>query len=150
MNILYIDPVFGLSGDMMISALIDAGLPFEELDQLYKKIPLPIPAIRPEKKKQGIVEGIHLHIDASPIHLNVPEMEQIIEKIDEKGRVKEDARVMLRILLEAEAKVHFLKDGMIRTTAPDERPWGPAILTQVYDTPIETIPFGERSLVIPK
>ena len=57
MNILYIDPVFGLSGDMMISAFVDAGLPFEELDRLYKKIPLPLPAIRPEKKKQGSGRG---------------------------------------------------------------------------------------------
>jgi iron complex transport system ATP-binding protein len=44
----------------------------------------------------------------------------------------------------------FLKDGRIRTAGPDERPWGQTILTQVYDTPVETIPFGERSLVIPR
>ncbi len=44
----------------------------------------------------------------------------------------------------------FLKDGRVRTAGPDEQAWGPAILSQVYDTPIETIPFGERSLVIPK
>ena len=108
MNLLYIDPVFGLSGDMMISALLDAGLPFEELDRLYKNIPLPVPAIRPEKKRQGIVEGTQLHIDSSPIHLTVPEMEQIIEEIDETDRVKKDAQAMLSILLEAEAKVHGL------------------------------------------
>ncbi|MBA4392979.1 MAG: hypothetical protein C0407_05455 [Desulfobacca sp.] len=108
MNILYIDPVFGLSGDMMIAALLDAGLPFEELNQLYKRIPWPIPAIRPEKRKQGIVEGIHLHIDSSPVHLTIREMEDIIEKIDETERVKEDALAMLSILVNAEAKVHEL------------------------------------------
>jgi pyridinium-3,5-bisthiocarboxylic acid mononucleotide nickel chelatase len=108
MNLLYIDPIFGLSGDMMISAFLDAGLPFEELDRLYKKIPLPLPAIRPEKQRQGIIEGTHLHIDSSPIHLTVLDMEQIIEKIDETKRVKKDAQAMLNILLEAEAKVHGL------------------------------------------
>lgn len=31
MNILFIDPIFGISGDMMISSFLDAGMPFEEL-----------------------------------------------------------------------------------------------------------------------
>ena len=57
MNILYIDPVFGLSGDMMISALVDAGLPFEELERLYKKVPLPLPAIRPGRAKARNYRG---------------------------------------------------------------------------------------------
>jgi iron complex transport system ATP-binding protein len=44
----------------------------------------------------------------------------------------------------------FLKDGMIRKSDQGKNPWDSESLTQVYDTPIETIPFRERSLVIPK
>jgi uncharacterized protein (DUF111 family) len=38
-KILYIDPVFGISGDMMISALVDAGVPFEVLEGLLSRLP---------------------------------------------------------------------------------------------------------------
>ena len=45
MNILFIDPILGMSGDMMISAFLHAGMPFEELKDLLKKIPVEIPII---------------------------------------------------------------------------------------------------------
>jgi len=106
MNILYIDPVFGISGDMMISAFIDAGLPFKEFDSLLKKIPLTMPAITPEKRMHGIIEGIHLNIERSHTHLTIREMEEIIEMVDEQTKIKEDAKAMLAIILNAEAKVH--------------------------------------------
>jgi uncharacterized protein (DUF111 family) len=50
MKILYIDPVFGISGDMMISAFIDAGLPFSELKDALDAIPLALPAITPARR----------------------------------------------------------------------------------------------------
>jgi pyridinium-3,5-bisthiocarboxylic acid mononucleotide nickel chelatase len=106
MNILYIDPIFGISGDMTISAFIDAGLPFEELDCLLKKIPLPVPSILPEKWTHGIIEGTHLKIEYSNIHLTIREMEDIIEKVEVEEKISEDVKTMLNIILDAEAKVH--------------------------------------------
>lgn len=106
MNILYIDPVFGISGDMTISAFIDAGLPFEELERLLKKIPLPVPAITPEKRMHGIIEGTYLKIEHSSTHLTIREMEEIIEKVETETKIKQDAKAMLEIILNAEAKVH--------------------------------------------
>jgi iron complex transport system ATP-binding protein len=44
----------------------------------------------------------------------------------------------------------FLKDGAIRRSGPEEKPWDSEILTDVYSTSIETVPFQERSLVIPR
>ena len=43
----------------------------------------------------------------------------------------------------------FLKNGKVRKTAETESPWEAALLSEVYGTPIETIPFRSRSLVIP-
>ncbi|MCX5814045.1 MAG: nickel pincer cofactor biosynthesis protein LarC [Proteobacteria bacterium] len=106
MNILYIDPIFGISGDMAISSFIDAGLPFEEFEGLLKKMPLPVPSIIPEKRMHGIIEGIHLNIEHSHIHLTIREMEDIIEKVETQTKIKEDVRAMLAIILNAEAKVH--------------------------------------------
>ena len=57
MKILYLDPILGISGDMMISALLDAGLPFGEIASLLKQIPLPLPAMAPVKMRQGDHRG---------------------------------------------------------------------------------------------
>jgi pyridinium-3,5-bisthiocarboxylic acid mononucleotide nickel chelatase len=106
MNILYIDPIFGISGDMTISAFIDAGMPFEELDSLLKKIPLAVPAIVPEKRAHGIIEGTHLKIDHSHTHLTIGQMEEIIGSLDTEDKIRSDAQAMLEIILAAEGKVH--------------------------------------------
>ncbi|MCX5804891.1 MAG: nickel pincer cofactor biosynthesis protein LarC [Proteobacteria bacterium] len=106
MNILYIDPIFGISGDMTISAFIDAGMPFVEFEGLLKKIPMPVPAIIPERIMHGIIGGVHLNIEHSNIHLTIREMEDIIEKVEIETKIKEDAKAMLSIMLNAEAKVH--------------------------------------------
>jgi pyridinium-3,5-bisthiocarboxylic acid mononucleotide nickel chelatase len=106
MNILLIDPIFGISGDMMISAFLDAGMPFEELHDLLRTIPVDMPAIEPVRKKQGIIEGIHLNIADSKIHLSVSQMEHLIEGMDVAPKIKDDARGMLNVLVAAEAKVH--------------------------------------------
>jgi hypothetical protein len=106
MNILFIDPIFGISGDMMISAFLDAGMPFEELDSLLKRIPVDMPSMKPVRKKQGIIEGTHLKIADSKTHLSVAQMERLIEDMNTEPRIKDDAKGMLNVLVAAEAKVH--------------------------------------------
>ena len=55
MNILFIDPIFGISGDMLISAFLDAGMPFQELYDLLAKIPIDMPEIKPAKMNQSFL-----------------------------------------------------------------------------------------------
>jgi len=106
MNILYIDPVFGISGDMTISAFVNAGMPFEEIEGVLKKIPLAVPAITPEKISHGIIEGTHLKIEHSHTHLTIRQMEEIIDNLDTDDRIRSDAKAMLEVILAAEGKVH--------------------------------------------
>jgi len=106
MRILYIDPVFGISGDMMISALIDAGLPVDELTSMLRKIPLSLPPVEPIKRRQGTIEGTFLRIGDSHIHLSIQEMHHIIDALEEEERVKQDALAMLRIIMDAESAIH--------------------------------------------
>ena len=106
MKILYIDPIFGISGDMMVSALIDAGLPFGDLQDILRKIPLSLPPIIPVQKAQGMIKGIHLEIGESDRHLTVREMEEIIDGLKVEDAIRRDARGMLGIILDGEAKVH--------------------------------------------
>jgi pyridinium-3,5-bisthiocarboxylic acid mononucleotide nickel chelatase len=108
MKILYIDPIFGISGDMMISALISAGMPFEEIDVLLKKVPLPLPAITPVTLTQEVIKGIHLNIDDSDLHLSIAEMEDTIAGLDIEEKIKQDALGMLNIILDAESKIHAI------------------------------------------
>jgi pyridinium-3,5-bisthiocarboxylic acid mononucleotide nickel chelatase len=106
MTILYIDPVFGISGDMTISALLDAGCPFGPLDSLLQQIPLPLPPIVPEKKTKGIVAGTCLRIGQTETHLSVKEMTGIIGSLNAEEKVKGDALAILNVLVEAESKIH--------------------------------------------
>jgi len=106
MNILYIDPIFGLSGDMLISAFLDAGMPFQELYDLLGKIPVDMPEMKPVGKNQGIIQGIHIEIAESKTHLSVVQMEHLIEDMNVESRIKNDAKGILDVLVAAEAKVH--------------------------------------------
>lgn len=106
MKILYLDPIFGISGDMTISAFIDAGLPVEEINDLLKKVPCSLPAITPVRMQQGVVEGIHLNIEKSDLHLSIAEMEGIIKNLPIEEKIIKDALGMLNIILDAESKIH--------------------------------------------
>lgn len=106
MKVLYIDPVFGISGDMMISALIHAGLPFDKLLDFLGKLPVCVPTISPVRKKQGIIEGIHLNIEDSDVYLSPRQMEDMISALDAEEKIKEDACGMLNIILDAESRIH--------------------------------------------
>jgi uncharacterized protein (TIGR00299 family) protein len=106
MKILYIDPIFGISGDMMISAFLSAGMPFEEIKILLQKVPLQLPAITPVSQMQGVIEGIHLNIEDSHLHLSITEMESVIAGLDVAEKLRQDALGMLEIILNAESKIH--------------------------------------------
>jgi hypothetical protein len=105
MKILFIDPVFGISGDMTVSALIDAGVPFNDVLRVLGKVP-DLPSMEPVRMTQGIVSGVHLEIGRSERHFSVAEMEAIIGSLDVEQGVKNDALGMLSIIVGAEAKVH--------------------------------------------
>ncbi len=106
MNILYIDPILGISGDMTISALIDAGCPFDALMALLRQLPVELPSIEAEKKRKGALEGSYLKIGHSHVHLSLAEMEKLIDGLKAEDRIKRDARGILDVLAGAESKVH--------------------------------------------
>jgi pyridinium-3,5-bisthiocarboxylic acid mononucleotide nickel chelatase len=106
MKILYFDPILGISGDMTMAAMVDAGVPFGEIEALLKKLPLPMPEIVPEKTRQGIIEGTHINIAHSDVHLSPREMVKLIDDLSAEDAIKDDAKAMLDILVEAESKVH--------------------------------------------
>ncbi len=113
MNLLYIDPVFGISGDMTISALVDAGCPFAVLSELLKQLPITLPPVVPEKRKKGAVEGTYLRIGESDIHLPIQQMEEMLRALKAEERVKQDALGILDVIVKAEAKVHGVEPDKV-------------------------------------
>lgn len=112
MKIVYIDCFSGISGDMLLGALVDAGLPVEELKGLINKLaiePLDIQLIR--AKRNGI-QGTKVNILAEQLPQKERNLRDIIELIDNAEIpviVKEKSKEVFKILASAEAKVHGLK-----------------------------------------
>jgi hypothetical protein len=106
MNILYLDPVLGISGDMMIGALIDAGCPFSVLMDLLGQLPVDLPSMSPEKKRKGAIEGTYLRLGLSHTHLSMKEMREMVGGLRVEERVKTDALGILDMIVDAEAKAH--------------------------------------------
>jgi len=106
MKILYLDPILGISGDMTISALIDAGCPFSVLMDVLRQLPVDLPSMSPEKKRKGAIEGTYFRIGESHGHLSVREMREMVEGLKVEERVKTDALGILDVIVEAEAKAH--------------------------------------------
>lgn len=111
--VLYIDPVSGISGDMTISALLDAGCPFAVLEDVLKQLPVELPSLEPEKKKKGAVEGTYLRMGESDVHLSVRQMEEMLRSLNVEERVKQDALGILSIIVAAEAKVHGVEPDTV-------------------------------------
>ena len=106
MKILYLDPILGISGDMTMAAMVDAGVPFGEIEALLRKLPLSMPEMVPVKTRQGVIEGTHMDIAHSHIHLSPTEMRHLIDGLPAEDAIKDDAKAMLDVLVDAESKVH--------------------------------------------
>ena len=109
MKILYLDCFSGISGNMLLGALLDAGLPEEILRQQLALLPIHGYKLIVERVvKKGIsaqyvqVELTHDHHH----HRHLSDIYQIIDasKLDDK--IKEDSKKIFLVLAQAEAKVH--------------------------------------------
>jgi len=111
MKIAYFDCFSGASGDMILGALMDAGLPLEKLKMELAKLKLTHYDLNVEKiDKKGIagsqaivmVEEDHHHHH----HRHLSDIRTIIEKSDLESGIKEKSIGIFIRLAEAEAKVH--------------------------------------------
>ncbi|MGD9364110.1 MAG: nickel pincer cofactor biosynthesis protein LarC [Desulfobacteraceae bacterium] len=111
MKIAYFDCFSGASGDMILGALLDAGLPLAHLKQELAKLGLSHYEVgRTDVVKNGIsgsqalvhVEHDHHHHH----HRHLADIAAIIEKSDLAPAVKKDSLKIFERLAQAEAKVH--------------------------------------------
>lgn len=123
MAIVYFDCFAGISGNMLLGALLDAGLPEETLRQELAKLPVEGYDLHINKVVKSGVSAmyvdVHLnhHHDHNHInkegaehhhhhHRNLPDILKIIDSSTLDEKVKQDSKRVFIRLAEAEAKVH--------------------------------------------
>lgn len=108
MKIAYLDGSCGISGDMLLGALIDGGLePRRLLDEL-KKLPLGFYRFKRGRALRGGLAGtrIEIEIPKPQPHRHLSDIEALIGQADLAIAAKEMALRTFRRLGEAEAKLH--------------------------------------------
>lgn len=109
MRIAYFDCFSGASGDMILGALIDSGLPLEELKTALASLKLSGIDVKASPVKKGTLVGTKVDVLVPPGPSHHRHLSDIVEIIDKSGLdqdVKEDAKKIFQRLAEAEAKVH--------------------------------------------
>ncbi|NOT47750.1 MAG: nickel pincer cofactor biosynthesis protein LarC [Acidobacteria bacterium] len=111
MRTLYFDCFAGASGNMILGALIAAGVNADELSKELGKLRLPDFALRTEKVDRSGIASLHLTVQIADEkkHRHLPEIENIIRRSDLSVSVKERAIAIFSRLAAAEAAVHGIE-----------------------------------------
>lgn len=104
----FVDCFAGVSGDMLLGALIDAGAPVDNLLLGLKTLSLSGWELKIERVRKGAIAAPSVSVI---VHGNQPErhlsdIESIVLASQLPERVKEQSLKVFRLLAEAEAKVH--------------------------------------------
>ena len=107
-KIAYFDCFSGISGDMALGALVDAGASLSEIERELRKLKLDGWNISVEKVRRGAIFATHVKVEASEGHHHRG-LSAILKMIDEAGlapRAAQRAKAIFTRLGEAEARVH--------------------------------------------
>lgn len=109
MKYAYCDCFSGISGDMFLGALIDAGLPVETLREHLLGLGLHEPVeVRVEEVRKGAMRACSADVivGESHHHRHLSDIVQLIDRSDLSERVKRTSLAIFQTLAEAEARVH--------------------------------------------
>ncbi len=104
----YFDCFSGISGDMILGALLDLGLDLDYLKNEFKKLNISGYEINVEKVEKKKIYGIKVNIivKIQQKHRNLNDINHLIEKSDLDQVIKENSKKIFLKLAKAEAKVH--------------------------------------------
>jgi pyridinium-3,5-bisthiocarboxylic acid mononucleotide nickel chelatase len=107
MKICYLDAFSGISGDMTVGALIDAGADSAALVRMLDSLGTGA-SFRIEKTARRGIAASKFHVDGGDAksHRHLHHILELIAKSAASGRAKQDATAVFQKLGEAEAKVH--------------------------------------------
>lgn len=111
MRTLYFDCFAGASGNMILGALIAAGVDREMLLKELRKLELPEFDLAVESVDRSGISSTHVNVEIpdEKNHRHLPEIELIINGTDLSPRVKEQSTAIFRRLAAAEAAVHGIE-----------------------------------------
>jgi uncharacterized protein (TIGR00299 family) protein len=114
-KVLYIDCFSGISGDMMLGALLDLGLDFNFLKEELKKIKINGYETELIKvKKSGIsASKFEVRITGSQAHRSYNDIKELINKSAINQKAKEIALDIFETIASAESIVHDVKKGSV-------------------------------------
>ncbi len=109
MRIAYFDVFFGASGDMILGALVDAGVPVEALQDVINRLGLPESVhIEAQPVAHHSLRGIQVTVHAPPSdhHRHLADIARILETSGLEAPIRARALSVFQRLAEAEARVH--------------------------------------------
>jgi pyridinium-3,5-bisthiocarboxylic acid mononucleotide nickel chelatase len=112
MNVLYCDCFSGISGDMFLSALVDAGLPVDYLNQQLAKLNISeFRGITARQVHKGPLAATQVSVNIvydpqEDHHRHLDDIIALIETSDLSAAVKQTCQKIFQTLAEAEAQVH--------------------------------------------
>jgi len=109
MKIAYFDCFSGASGDMILGALIDAGLSPLRLREELRKLPMPTIRLRIKKVQKGGISATQVIVEGKnekKPHRNLKEMLKIIDRGGLGFEVKEKSKEIFQRIASVEAKIH--------------------------------------------
>jgi uncharacterized protein (TIGR00299 family) protein len=111
MRVGYIHMIGGASGDMLLGALLDAGLTVEALQAELAKLPIPRCTIVTKQDRRGGLQGLHVTLqtgtgEAESVRMGWADFEAALAGSSLSPTVAERSLAVLRRLEQAERKVH--------------------------------------------
>jgi uncharacterized protein (TIGR00299 family) protein len=108
MRIAYIDLVSGASGDMLLGALVDAGVPFDQLQHALDALHLAGFELTQERMMRGAFAAtkVDVQINDRATSRYLADIEAVLDASDLATSVRERARRIFRRMIEVEAGIH--------------------------------------------
>jgi len=108
MKIAYFDCFSGASGDMILGALVDAGLDVSELDNMLRDLGLDSFSLKAEKvERKGIATtNLHVKTEENDRHRHLKDILEIINGAEFSDTVKETVHKVFMKIAAAESRIH--------------------------------------------
>jgi hypothetical protein len=108
MSIAYLDCSSGISGDMFLAALLDAGLPPDRLFSELKKVPLGFYEFKRTRAVRGSLVGtrVEIHVPSRQPARTFAVIEELLQGSELEDDVKAKALQVFTRLAEVEGKLH--------------------------------------------
>jgi uncharacterized protein (TIGR00299 family) protein len=116
MRIGYFDCFSGASGDMILGALVDAGVELVALQETINRLHVPGIRFAAQRVKRGAFAGTLVEVtteEAGHPHRHLPDIQHILDRSELPAAVRADALRVFQRLAEAEASAHGTTPGHI-------------------------------------